>query len=127
MSNLHSMKASRDKTSMNKRKREKCSYDKSNVSQASRILGKPFRQKIVQESTSGNAQLTKSSDNCDLDQTQQSPDLLRVMRPYPPTPLNNITGTRRITVQDKRILKRPAPDGCNTLTRRPQKRRRAMP
>jgi hypothetical protein len=98
--------ASKDKTSVNKRKREKCSYDKNKVLQVSRILGKPFRQKLVQESTSGNAYLTKSNDNCELDQTQDLPDLTRVMRPYPSTPLNNNTGTRKITVRDERILKR---------------------
>jgi hypothetical protein len=116
---LTSNEASKDITSVNKRKREKCPYDKSKV---------PFRQKIVQESTSGNARLTKSSYNCsDLNRTQDLLDLIRVMRPYPPTPLNNNTGTTRITVRDERILKRLAPNGCNTLTRRPQKRRRAMP
>jgi hypothetical protein len=124
---LTSNEASKDKTAMNKPKREKCPYDKSKVSQVSRTLGKPFRQKTVQQFTSGNAQLTKSSDNCDVNQTQDLPDLIRVMRPYPPTPLNNNKGTRRITVRDERILKRLAPDGCNTLSRRPQKRRRAMP
>jgi hypothetical protein len=66
---LTSNEASKDKTSMNKRKRKKCPYDKSNVSQVSRILKKPFCHETVQESTSGNAHLTKSSDNCDLDQT----------------------------------------------------------
>ena len=30
----------------------------------------------------------------------------------------------RITPKDRNILKRLAPDGCNTLTRRPQKRRK---
>jgi hypothetical protein len=123
---LTSDEVSKDKTSMNKRKREKCPYDKSKVSQVSRNLGKPFRNKIIQQSTSGNAQLTKSSDNCDVNQTQVLPDLIRVMRPYPSTPLNN-KGTRRITVRDERILKRLAPDGCNTLTRRPQRHYRAMP
>jgi hypothetical protein len=42
---LTSNEASKDKTSMNKRKRKKCPCDKSKVSQVSRILGKPFRQK----------------------------------------------------------------------------------
>jgi hypothetical protein len=121
---LTSIHVSKDKTSMNKRKREKCPYDKSKVSQVSRILGKPLRQKLVQESTSGNAHLTKSSYNCDLNLTQDLPD--NVMRPFPPTSLYKNTGTRKITVRDERILKRLAPDGCNTLTRRPQKRRRAM-
>jgi hypothetical protein len=74
----------------------------------------------------GNAHLTKSSDNCNLNQTSDLPHLICAMRPYPPTPLNNNTGTTRITVREKRILKRLAPDGCNTLTRRPQKRRRAL-
>jgi hypothetical protein len=124
---LTSNEASKDKTAMNERKREKCPYDKSKVSQVSRTLGKPFRQKTVQQSTSDNAQLTKSSDNCDINQTQDLLDLIPVMRPYPPTLLNNNKGTRRITVRDERILKRLAPDGCNTLTRRPRKRRRAMP
>jgi hypothetical protein len=112
---------------MNKRKHGKCPYDKSKVSQISRILGKPFCQTYLQESTSGNAHLTKSSYNCNLNQTHDLPDLLSVMRPCPPTLLDSNTGTRRITVRDERILKRLAPDGCNTLTRRPQKRRRAMP
>jgi hypothetical protein len=123
---LTSNEVSEDKTSMNKRKREKCPYNKTKVSQVSRNLGKPFRNKIIQQSTSGNAQLTKSSDNCDVNQTQVLPDLIRVMRPYLSTSLNN-KGTGRITVRDEMILKRLAPDGCNTLTRRPQKRRRAMP
>jgi hypothetical protein len=45
---LTSNEASKDKTSMNKRKREKCPYDKNKVSQVSGILGKPFGQKLVQ-------------------------------------------------------------------------------
>jgi hypothetical protein len=106
---LTANEASKDKTSMKKRKREKCPYDKNKISQVSRISGKPFRQKLVQESTSGNAHLTKSSHNCELDQMQDLPDL----RPYPPTPLNNNTVTRRVTVLDERILKRLALDGCN--------------
>jgi hypothetical protein len=57
---LTSNEASKDKTSiLNKRKREKCPYDKSKALQGSRILGKPFRQKPVQKSTSDNACLTK--------------------------------------------------------------------
>jgi hypothetical protein len=83
---LTSNEASKDKISMNKRKREKCPYDKNKISQVPRILGKPFRQKLVQESTSGSAHLTKSSNNCELDQSQDLPDLIRVIRPYPPTP-----------------------------------------
>jgi hypothetical protein len=70
-----SNEASKDKTSMKNRKREKCPYDKSKVSQISTILGKPFCQKYVQESTSGNAPLTKSSFNCGLNQTQDLPVL----------------------------------------------------
>jgi hypothetical protein len=124
---LTSNEVSKDNTSTNKRKREKCPYDRSKVLQASRILGIPFRQKLVQESLSGDAHLTESSYNGDLNQTQDFPNLVRVMRPYPPTPLNKKTGIRRFTVRDERILKRLAPDGCNTLTRRPQKRGRAMP
>jgi hypothetical protein len=122
---LTSNEASKDSPSMNKRKREKCPHDKSKVSQVSGILGKPFRRKLVQESTSSNAHLTKSSYNCDPHQMQDLPDLTHAMRPYPPTPLNYSTGARRITLRE-RILKRLAADGCNTLTRRPQKRRRAM-
>jgi hypothetical protein len=80
-----SNEASKDKTSIRKRKREKCPYDKSEVSQISTILGKPFCQKYVQESTSGNAPLTKTSFNCGLNQTQDLPILLSVMRPFPPT------------------------------------------
>jgi hypothetical protein len=124
---LTSNEASKDKTSTNKRKRRKCPYDKSKVSQVSRSLGKPFRQRLVQESTSGDAHLTKSTDNCNLNQTQDLLNVIRVMRPYPTKFLNNNIGIRRVTVRDERILKRLAPDGCNTLTRRPQKRRRAMP
>jgi hypothetical protein len=72
-----SNEALKDKTSMKKRKREKCPYDKSKVSQTSRILGKTFCQEYVQESTSGNAHLTKSSYNCGLNQTQDLPAFVK--------------------------------------------------
>jgi hypothetical protein len=49
---LTSNEASKDKTSMKKRKREKCPYVRSKVSRISRSLDKPFCQKLVQESTS---------------------------------------------------------------------------
>jgi hypothetical protein len=124
---LTSNQASIDKISMNKRQREECPYDNGKASQVSRILGKPVRQKLVHESTLSNAHVTKSSYNCDLNQTGDLPDLIRIVRSYPPTPLDQNIGTRRISVRDERIMKRLAPDGCNTLTRRPQKRRRAMP
>jgi hypothetical protein len=124
---LTSNQASKDRISMNKRQREECPSDNGKVSPVSRILGKPVRQKFVHESTLGNAHVTKSSYNCDLNQTGDLPYLIRIVRPYPPTPLNQNIGTRRISIRDERILKRLAPDGCNTLTRRPQKRRRAMP
>jgi hypothetical protein len=99
---LISNEASKDKNSiLNKRKREKCPYDKtdkSKASQVSKILGKSLHQKSVEESTSGVARLTKSCDNSDVNHTQDLPDLMHVMRPYPPTPVNNNTGTRKITV-----------------------------
>jgi hypothetical protein len=123
---LTSNEASKDSSSINKRKRNKCSYDKSKVSQVSGILEKLFRRKAVQEPTSNNAQLTKSSYNRDLHYLQNLPDLTPAIRPYPPTPLNYSTSARRITVRDKRILKRLAAAGCNTLTRRSQKHRDAM-
>jgi hypothetical protein len=63
---LTANEASPDRTSGNKQKRENCPYDQDKVLQVSRILGKPFRQELVQESTSGNALLTKSSDTCEL-------------------------------------------------------------
>jgi hypothetical protein len=97
--------ASKDKTSMNKRKHGKCPYDKSKVSQILRILGKFFSQTYVQESTSGNEHLTETIHNCNLHHMHDLPDLLSVTRPCPPTLINSNIGTRRITIQDERILK----------------------
>jgi hypothetical protein len=124
---LTSIKATKNKISMNRRKREKSLYHKRKLTQGSRFLEEPFCQKIVQELTSDKAHLTKPRYNCNLHQTQDLPHLIRVMRPCPPTPLNNNTGTTKTTIRDERILKRLAPDGCNTITRRPQKRRRVTP
>jgi hypothetical protein len=120
--------ASKDKNLTNRRKRKYCPYDTSKVSQLSRILRKPFDQRFVQESTSGNAQIiTKATYNCHLNQTQDLSNFIHAIRRCPSMPLDKNTATTRISVRDERILKRLAPNGCNTLTRRPQNRRRALP
>jgi hypothetical protein len=89
--------ASKENASMNKRKHGK--YDKSKESEVSRILAKSFRRKLVRESTLGNAKLTKTSYNNELIHTRDLLDLIRVIRPYPPIPLDRNTCTRSISAR----------------------------